>query len=192
MAVEKIQNLSPRERIIKTAHQLFYSKGIKATGIDSLIAQSGVAKMTFYKHFPSKQALVMEFLRQRDVNWFKWFKDSLAVKNAKGKEKILAIFDVLEEWFSKSEFRGCAFINTAVETRDFCAEEHQFSIQHKKQLASYFEELVREIPLKEPKKLSEQLLLLTDGAIVMAQLQGSPDAAKIAKSIARVLLEKQG
>lgn len=186
------KNKPPRDRIIDTAMRLFYSQGIKATGVDTLIAQSGIAKMTFYKHFPSKHALVMEFLKRRDAEWLGWFHRRLEAGGKTGKDRLLAVFDVLGEWFSDPDFRGCAFINTVAETRDAKTEEHHCALAHKKSLALDLERIAREAGMADAKRISQELLLLIEGAIVSAQMQGSPQPARTAKAIAQRILEKRG
>lgn len=181
---------SAREKILSTAHALFYTQGIRATGVDTIIAKSGVAKMTFYKHFPSKQLLINEILKRRDENWLSWFKERVDRNAPKAADKPLAIFDALEEWFCESDFRGCAFLNAVVEATGPQGEESEFALLHKKNQLKYFEELIRGAGLKEPKKLAEQILLLVDGAVVKAQVECSPKSAKLAKSIASVLIEQ--
>jgi AcrR family transcriptional regulator len=183
------KNLSPRDRIVNTAMRLFYGHGIKATGVDTLIAQSGIAKMTFYKHFPSKHDLVMEFLKRRDSEWLAWFRHRLEAQGKRGKEKLLAVFDVMEEWFSEPNFRGCAFLNTVAEMRDAKTEEHQCAVLHKKTLAKDLEKIVEEAGLPDSKKISQELLLLIEGAIVSAQLQGNPKPARTAKMIAEQMIK---
>src|SRR5262245_30921584 len=181
-------NLSPRERIVETAMRLFYSQGIKATGVDTLIAQAGIAKMTFYKHFPSKHDLVMEFLKRRDAEWFTWFRRRLEGQGKRGVEKLLAVFDMLEECFSEPNFRGCPFINTVAETGDAESDEHRCAVMHKETLASDLERMAEEAGRDDPKKIAKELLLLIEGAIVTAQVHGDPKAAQTAKSMAERLL----
>ncbi|MDU3936009.1 MAG: TetR/AcrR family transcriptional regulator [Serratia liquefaciens] len=107
------QPLPPRQRILLTAHDLFYRDGVRATGIDRIISESGVAKVTFYRHFPSKNELIEAFLAYRHEQWLSWFSQSLAQYVEQFGDVLPALVPCLEEWFSDPHYRGCAFINTA-------------------------------------------------------------------------------
>ena len=109
MVTVKQLPLTPRDRILEVASKLFYQNGIRAVGVDTIIAQSDVAKMTFYKHFKSKELLVLEFLNRRDELWRAWFESRVEQLAPKIEDRPLAIFDALEERFSRKDFRGCAF-----------------------------------------------------------------------------------
>ena len=114
-----ISALPARERILVTSHDLFYRDGIRATGIDRVIAASGVTKVTFYRHFPSKDDLVREFLDHRHTRWMAWFVDALGRRGAHERTgdagALLLLADVMAEWFADPVFRGCAFINATAE-----------------------------------------------------------------------------
>src|ERR1700749_4178350 len=102
---------APRERILRAAHDLFYREGIRATGIDRVIAESGVAKLTFYRQFASKDDLVLAFLEFRHERWMAWFADALARHGG----TLASIAPALAEWFRSEDFRGCAFLNSVGE-----------------------------------------------------------------------------
>ncbi|HEX7687297.1 MAG TPA: helix-turn-helix domain-containing protein, partial [Burkholderiaceae bacterium] len=106
-----LAELAPRERILRTAHELFYREGIRATGIDRVIAESGVAKLTFYRQFESKDALVRAFLDARHARWMAWFADALS-RHGGG---LRAIVPSMREWFASPDYRGCAFLNSVGE-----------------------------------------------------------------------------
>jgi AcrR family transcriptional regulator len=105
---------APRERILDAASAAFYRRGIRAVGVDSVIADADVAKATLYRHFPSKDALVQAFLERRDERWRAWFADAVERLAPDPADRPLAAFDALGEWFGSEDFRGCAFINAAV------------------------------------------------------------------------------
>jgi AcrR family transcriptional regulator len=179
-----------RERILGTALHLFYSQGIRATGIDTIIRDSGVAKMTFYKHFPSKQTLVMEVLRRGEELWLSNFHGVVdPIKDPR--KRLLAIFDFLSVWFKDPGFRGCAYINTTVEAADPKAQECVAASQHKQILVRFLKETAREAGFdkKRADELAAKLLLLFDGAIVRALMEKSAEPAHTAKSIAATVLE---
>src|SRR5688572_18318832 len=106
-----------RERILKAAYELFSQRGISAVGIDTIIAHSGVAKMTLYRHFHSKEELVLAFLRRREALWtHQWLETEMLATAETPAERLLAIFDVFDRWFQQADFEGCAFINVLLES----------------------------------------------------------------------------
>lgn len=161
--------LPPRQRILLTAHDLFYHDGVRATGIDRIINESGVAKVTFYRHFPSKNELIEAFLAYRHDQWLSWFSLSLEQHVARSGDVMLALVPCLEEWFSDPHYRGCAFINTAVELADMLPESLIIARRHKAQMA---EVLARYLPAgSEQEQQAEMLAMLIDGAIVKVQIE---------------------
>jgi AcrR family transcriptional regulator len=188
MAVTKNNLNTPRDRILDIASQLFYQNGIRAVGVDTIIAQSNVAKMTFYKHFKSKDLLVMEFLKRRDELWRAWFESTVYRLAPKVEDRPLAIFDALEERFASKDFRGCAFINTMVELADGNHIAHQAAAEHKHKVQRIIRSLLTEAGIKKSEELSKAFLLLMDGAIVTAVRERKPGSAKAARNIAVTLL----
>ena len=182
------KTLSPRDRILEVASELFYQHGIRAVGIDTIIAQSDVAKMTFYKHFKSKDLLVLEFLTRRDEVWRAWFESAVQRLAPSPKNRPLAIFDALEQRFSNKTFRGCAFINTMIEMADGDHIAHQAAAEHKQKVLHIFRALLVGAGVKKSEELAKAFLLLMDGAIVTAVREGKPGSAKAAKKIAAILL----
>jgi AcrR family transcriptional regulator len=178
-----------REKILNKALELFYSQGIRATGIDRIIEDSEVAKMTFYKHFPSKQKLVLEVLRRGEEIWNEQF-HAVVDKVKDPRQRLLAAFDFASHWFQDPHFRGCAYINTTVEACDAESEESRFAAEHKKKLAQFFEKTSLEAGFdsKTSKGLGKTLLLLMDGAIVRALMEKSPESAKTARKMAELLI----
>lgn len=176
------QTPSARERILLTAHELFYRDGIRATGIDRVIAESGVAKVTFYRHFPSKNDLIREFLEYRHQHWMAWFIDALQ-RHGGG---IDALPPALAEWFRDEGFRGCAFINSVGELGGVLPEIMEITQRHKQEMADVIASLLP--PSRHRKQDAQALALAVDGAIIRAQFDQTPDAAlsslkKIQKSL---------
>jgi len=161
--------LPPRQRILLTAHDLFYRDGIRATGIDRIISESGVAKVTFYRHFPSKNELIEAFLAYRHDQWLSWFSRSLEQHATRRGDVMLALVPCLEEWFSSPHYRGCAFINTAVELADMLPESLKIARRHKKQMAEVIASHLPTSPEREQR--AEMLSMLIDGAIVKVQIE---------------------
>lgn len=161
--------LPPRQRILQTAHDLFYRDGIRATGIDRIISESGVAKVTFYRHFPSKNELIEAFLAYRHDRWLSWFSRSLEQHVEQSGDVMLALVPCLEEWFSSPHYRGCAFINTVVELADMLPESLKIACRHKKQMAEVIASHLPTSPEREQR--AEMLSMLIGGAIVKVQIE---------------------
>ncbi|WP_250435650.1 TetR/AcrR family transcriptional regulator [Caballeronia sp. ATUFL_F2_KS9A] len=171
--------LAPDARILYTAHDLFYRHGIRATGIDRVIAESGVAKKTFYRYFPSKDDLIVAFLTFRHDNWMAWFRDALARHGG----TLNALAPALAEWFGSENYRGCAFINSVVEVGATLPQAIDISRRHKRDMTAAIRALM---PASRTAKADAQALALAvDGAIVAAQFADSP--ADALKALARVV-----
>ena len=173
-----------RERILLTAHDLFYRDGIRATGIDRVIAEAGVTKVTFYRHFPSKNDLVLAFLEHRDGVWMAWFVDALQ-RHAprRGGRPVEAVVPALREWLGSDTYRGCAFINATAELGATLPAALDAVRQHKADMTAAIAPL---LPAGRGRKAdAEAVALAVDGAIVRAQIDGSPDAA--VRALARLL-----
>jgi len=181
--------LSARDRIMQAASTLFYQEGTQNVGIDRIIAESGVAKMSLYNHFKSKDALIAAWLQQRDANWREWFQETVEKQATAPAERLLAMFDALEEWFSQPDFRGCAFINSSVELVDPEHPGYQVAIEHQQAIHNYILQLVKAAKIDNPDGVAEQLLLLVEGAIVVAMMRRSPAAAAQAKAAAAMLMQ---
>lgn len=178
----------PRERILETASVLFYEGGLRAVGIDTIIATAEVAKASFYKHFASKDDLVLAFLERRDVAWREWLRTTVEQLSPRKPGRPLAVFDALEERFARSDYRGCAFINSMVELADDSHAAHVASAKHKAQVMEYLKELLTDAGYTRTDQLAYDLMLLIDGAIVARVRDGVPDSAAAAKRIATLLL----
>ncbi|KQR76176.1 TetR family transcriptional regulator [Burkholderia sp. Leaf177] len=173
-------DLSPAERILVTAHDLFYRDGIRATGIDRVIAESGVAKKTFYKYYPAKNDLIVAFLEYRHRNWMDWFE--AAVKRHGGHAD--ALVPALAEWFKSDVYRGCAFINAVVEVGGTLPEAVDISRRHKLDMAAVIRTLLP-AGSRTAKADARALAMAVDGAIIGAQFEDSPEVAL--KALARVV-----
>ncbi len=188
---QPLNALAPRERILKTASDLFYRFSIHSVGIDRIIAESGVAKMTFYKHFPSKANLIATYLRYKSDIWFQMLATSTERTGLSPLERVLAIFDALDEPFRAPSFRGCPFVKGLAE---FGPEANSPDIQAT--IAEYFRglyefvaSLIEPLALSDPEKAVIQILSLIQGSIVMAQSTPDPGLVKTNRDAARVLLE---
>lgn len=166
--------LPARERILVTAHELFYRDGLRATGIDRIIAESGVAKLTFYRHFPSKDELIRTFLDYRHERWMAWFVDSLGRHGAAPGGGLKPLWNAMAEWFNEPAFRGCAFINAVAEMGDTLPGVVQIAQRHKQDMLQVIADLLPDSPGYEGTAAAAALAV--DGAIVRAQMDGSTPA----------------
>ncbi|MCI0605617.1 TetR/AcrR family transcriptional regulator [bacterium] len=181
-----------REKILSTASKLFYRRGINSVGVDEIVRRSGVTKMTLYKHFPSKDILATNCLGEIHQQWSSWFLKRVQVRGATAKtseERILVIFDVLEEWFQTPGFRGCPFINTVAEIGERNHPARKAAVAFKQRLLDTIEETLSSVGGNHTNLLGVQLLMLVDGAIVRAVMTDSSRPANIAGNAARLLLQ---
>jgi AcrR family transcriptional regulator len=180
---------SARERILGTAYELFSHRGIHDVGVDELVERAGVAKATLYKHFPSKDELVLAFLEQREQIWtYGWVEGEARRRGATPDEQLLAIFDLFDEWFYGDDFEGCSFVNTLLEFRD----DHpvgRASADHLENIRSVVRNLALEAGLRDPDAFALSWHILMKGSIVQAA-EGDRDAAKRAQALGNLLIER--
>lgn len=179
-----------REQLIKTALRLFARHGYRATGIDTILAEAGVAKMTLYHHFKSKDELIVAALRRRDAEWRQWFMDRVSKRATTPRGRLLAVFDVLEEWFREREYHGCSFGQAATEFRDPRHAVHKMASEHKQQLLAYFRELAAAAGAKDSELLAQQIGLLVEGAVIHMEVFREPQVARIADDAAQKLVSE--
>lgn len=169
-------DLPARERILLTAHDLFYRDGIRATGIDKVIAEAGVTKVTFYRHFPSKNDLIRAFLDYRHQRWMSWFTDSLQRHGGRADSGLLPLVATMAEWFCNPIYRGCAFINTVAELGGTLPDVVAICHNHKQDMVRVIAELLPDSPASL--QLANAAAVAIDGAIVKAQLEPQDAAEK--------------
>ena len=179
-----------RDRLIDTALELFNRDGYRATGIDKILAQSGVAKMTLYNHFGSKDALILAALERRDARWRDWFRHAVERRAETPRGRLLAVFDALEEWFAQADFQGCMFMRAVSEYCDRDHPIHAVAAEHQRLLLAELRDLATAAGAKRPAKLAREILLLVMGAIVATQVNGPVGAGNAAKKAAEVLIEE--
>ena len=179
-----------RQRILDTAYELFSHRGIRAVGVEEVISRADVAKATLYRHFPSKDALVLAFLEQREDLWTRQLVEAGArERGTTAEERLLAIFDVFHDWFHQDDFEGCSFINVLLETADREHPVGKASVQYLENIRTIVRTLAEEADLRDPEAFALSWHLLMKGAIVQAA-EGDRLAAQRAKTIARLVLEQ--
>ena len=166
--------LTAREKILLTAHDLFYREGIRATGIDRIIKESGVTKVTFYRHYPSKNELIRAYLEYRHAYWMHWFVDAVDRHKRINADPISFIVRVLAEWFGSPIFRGCAFINAVAEFDGELPALVDIIKHHKADMA---DALALQLLSTRLEGLEMAVAMAIDGAIVRAQIEKNPEPA---------------
>ncbi|GMV97527.1 MAG: TetR family transcriptional regulator [Phycisphaerae bacterium] len=178
-----------RDRLIHTAADLFYTSGFQAVGLDQIIAAVGISKTAFYKHFQSKDDLILAVLDQRDR---RDIAEAIAHMRRHGgsdpRAQVLAFFDLLADWFQRPDFRGCLFMNAATEFASPQDPIHRAAADHGRHIAAELLLRVQAAGLPEPENLTKQLMILISGAIAARHAGNVIDAAATARQTAEVLL----
>jgi AcrR family transcriptional regulator len=178
-----------RERIDRTAYALFSRHGVRNVGVDTLAARAGVAKMTLYKHYPSKDSLALAFLRRREELWtHSWLRAEVERRGGTARDKLLAVFDVFDRWFRRADFEGCAFIRVLLEHDRRAHPVRQASVRHLETIRSFIQSLAEASGVRDPEGFARQWQILMAGTIVAA-LAGDVGAARRTMTVARVFLE---
>jgi AcrR family transcriptional regulator len=175
-----------RTRLLDAAERLVYRHGVHGIGIDTILADAKVAKMSLYKHFRSKEALVVAMLERRHLAWMAWFTERTGRLAARAGGPVPAMFDALGEWFRRPDFHGCAFVNCAAEFPDARHPIRRVAERHKKALKSAVEAACRQSRISA--SLAPGLYLLVEGAITAALVEGSATPARTGKRAALRLL----
>jgi AcrR family transcriptional regulator len=186
-----LDSVGARDRIVDTAYDLFSRHGVRAVGVDRIVAESGVAKMSLYRHFPSKDDLVLTFLQERHQRWTNdWLRAEAERRGDTAAERMLAIFDVFGEWFAVDDFEGCSFINVLLEYDDRGHRIRQASVGYLRDIRSFLRELAGDAGAADPEALAHQWHILMKGSIVAAG-EGDQLAASRAREIGELLLARE-
>src|ERR1700722_12317433 len=183
---------SGRERGSRAAYELFSRDGTRAVGVDAVIARAGTAKMTLYRNFPSKDDLILDFLRRREQLWTReWLEAESQRRGASPRRHPLAILDVFSEWFRTPYFEGCSFITTLIEINDRNHPVHQAAVAHLANIRSYIERLAAEIGVDDVDSFARKWHILMKGSILAAH-EGDMAAADRARELGELLLAQHG
>jgi AcrR family transcriptional regulator len=177
---------SAAQRILDAAERLFYSRGVQAVGMDMVVAEAGVGLKTLYANFGSKGQLVEAYLRRRNQRWLDRLRGRIAQRQ--GRDRVLTVFDALGDWFAGPGFNGCAFINAAGELHTNPAAR-AIAREHKQSVRALLQQAARDAAVTDPDTLADRLMLLAEGAIVTAYVEGDKLAAVRARSAAAALLD---
>ena len=179
-----------RQELVETAIRLFSQHGFHGTGIDLIAEEAKVSKKTMYHHFRSKEELILAALRQFDGLFRNQFMKSVDQQGDTAYERLLGIFDVAHEWFSEHNFFGCMFINAVGEYSEPQTAIREVCKEFKRLMRSYIQELAEPLNVSDPRALADSLAILLEGAIVTAQVSGTPDCAHTARRAAKVLVDE--
>ena len=176
-----------RDRILDTAFRLFYARGVRAVGVDTIIAESAVAKATLYKHFPGKDDLVLAYLERVDAGWRGSLQAAAEAAGPDPREQLVGMFDALTAACRRDGFHGCAFINTAAQSESGSAV-HDRTVRHKAAVRDWIRGLAEQAEARDPDQLATSLSLLLDGGLASGVLDGRPEAAEAARASAATLV----
>lgn len=177
-----------RDELVQKALKAFYRNGFHATGMDKLVEDTGISKTSMYKHFRTKEDLILAVLRLRDEQFRNWLYRRMEELANTPKEQLIAMFDALEEWFAEPGYKGCMFIKASSEYQEASHPIHKQAADHKRFLERHISDLAKKAGLDDPNTIARQLLLLKEGAIVTANLGHTDYPAQEAKAAALKLL----
>jgi AcrR family transcriptional regulator len=183
--------ISAREVILETAADLFFREGFRAVGVDTIIKQADVAKMTLYRHFPSKDDLIVAYLLDSNDKFWDWFDESTAQPADQPGAQLIAFFKALEKLVTTPRCYGCPFLNAVVDFPEDSHPGHQVALEHKQAVRSRFRELAQQARVPAPGVLADQLLLLMDGAFMAVRMYGVDNPAAHVAAAAEVLIAAQ-
>lgn len=178
-----------REYILEVASQLFSSRGINATSVDTIVAEAGIAKVTLYKYFKSKEQLILEYLRQYNEELWQKLSSRTPVRNDDPREQIAALVNAALDWIADPEFKGFAFVKASVEFPQADNPVHQSSVEFAKMLRNAIAELASEAGIRNAESLALQLSMVIEGAAITENMQRGSGAVKNAKILAKTLID---
>jgi AcrR family transcriptional regulator len=183
---------SGRERVMRAAYELFSRQGTRTVGVDAVISEAGVAKMTLYRNFASKDDLILAFLERRETLWtMGWVRAESQRRGDTPVQRLLAIFEIFGEWFARPDFEGCSFITTLLEVTNRDSAVRQASVLHLANIRGYLCELATQAGVADPDAFARQWHILMKGSIV-AGAEGDTQAAARARELGILLLNKHG
>jgi len=181
-----------RERIDHAAYELFSRHGVRAVGVDAVVARSGVAKKTLYLHYPSKEKLALAFLQRREELWTKaWLQEGVNRRARTPADRLLAVFDIFDKWFHRSDYEGCAFIRVLFEHDDPKHPIRKSTEDHIRTVRDFVRQLAEEARVRDPDGFARQWQIVMMGSIIAAYA-GDRDAARRAKKLGVLLLADAG
>jgi AcrR family transcriptional regulator len=182
------KEVAPKAKVFQTASRLFFQNGYRAIGVDTLAAESGIGKMTLYRHYPSKDDLILAYLKDSDELFWNNF-EQITKDVSMPREKLLAFFQSLQDYVTTPACHGCPFLNVATEYPEADYPGHQVALEHKQTVRARFRQLAKEAGAKKPDVLADQLFLLMDGAYMAARMFGPKNPAAHLAETAQTLID---
>jgi AcrR family transcriptional regulator len=181
-----------RERVMRAAYALFSRHGTRTVGVDAVIGQAGVAKMTLYRNFASKDDLILAFLERREAHWTHgWVRAESHRRGETPVQRLLAIFELFDEWFARPDFEGCSFVTTLLEVTNRDSPVRQASVKHLANIRSFLCDLATEAGVSDPDSFARKWHILMKGSIISAA-EGDTQAAARARELGLLLLNEHG
>lgn len=178
-----------KEKILATATDLFQTRGINSTGVDTIVSVAGTTKMTLYKYFHTKEELIIQVLTKSQQDFQSWLDEKLNTNSKKPSDKIQQLFDFIEEWVTSPNFIGMGFIKASAEFPNEENPIHQLSSKQSREFRQYIAKLAAEAEIKDADGLALQLSLLFEGAVQAEQMKRGSGAIKYAKKAAKILID---
>lgn len=178
-----------QQRILAIADDLFYREGVRAIGVDTIIAKSEVAKTTLYRYFPSKDDLVVAYLEGRNQRFWELFEQAVSQHSGQPKQQLLAIFARIDELLSSEDSHGCPFLMVASEFPEPDYPGHQVAIAHKQKMRDRMAEIAKMAGIEKAEELSAALLMLVDGAFSERRLFKQHDNGVMLEKAAAMMIE---
>ncbi|HAF00814.1 MAG TPA: TetR family transcriptional regulator [Methylophilaceae bacterium] len=178
-----------KDKILEVSTDLFQTRGINSTGVDTIVAVAGTTKMTLYKYFHTKEELILEVLKKSQSDFQTWLDKKLDSSSKKPADKIQLLFDYIEEWVTSPSFLGMGFIKASAEFPNEENPIHKLSSQQSREFRQYIAKLATEASIKDADSLALQLSLLFEGAVQAEQMKRGSGAIKYAKKAAKVLID---
>jgi AcrR family transcriptional regulator len=182
------KEVAPKDKIFQTATRLFYQNGYRAIGVDTIAAESGISKMTLYRHYPSKDELIVAYLKDSNESFWSNF-EQITGDAPSAREKLLAFFHALQEYVNTPACYGCPFLNAASEYPETDYPGHQVALAHKQSVRERFCQLAKDAGAREPSALADQLFLLMDGAYMASRMFGEKNPAAHLTDAAQALID---
>jgi AcrR family transcriptional regulator len=186
--ISVVPKLRVRDRIMKTATELFYRQGIHAVGVDTIASEAGTNKMSFYRNFASKDELVAEYLRGEEREGWQWWDETLAAHAGNPRLQVESLFDILVENTCEDDSRGCALANAAVEITEPGHPARPVIEKYKAEMRRRFHQLARDMRARDPEGLGDSLMLLWEGAYLARVTMGQHGPVQGAAKAARALI----
>jgi AcrR family transcriptional regulator len=181
---------APKDRLFEVASRLFYQQGYRAVGVDTLAEESGIGKMTLYRHYPSKDDLIVAFLQNSDEEFWGYF-EQITREASSARGRLVAFFEALQAYATAPACFGCPFLNVAAEYPDVDNPGHRVALSHKQVVRGRFLQLAKEAGARRPEAMADGMFLLMDGAYMAARMFGGAPtnpAAHLAEA-ARILID---